>query len=338
MKKNLSFLKQSFQNTKTEKIKSIKRKERIMSSIISAPPSSSSLPKKNSVWEKIKSSIFRLIDAIDRHQIFTQSAALAYFTALSLAPFVLILLFFSSLLSDTSQEQVYIQVRDYLSPQLGEAVRMIIENAGKKASFAGASGLFGLFILSLSASTSFSQLRTALDKINETDPSVRNKNRNSILIFLREKLFSIALVFGFNYLAVASLAFTTILGIFFQGREGFFWRIISIATNLGLFLFLFAVIFYFVPTDRKKFRTTILPALIGAATFIFGKELISYYLQTTAVGSSYGAAGALIVFLAWTYYSSLTLLLSFELGHFGLKSVAASSDAKKSKANQTKPS
>jgi hypothetical protein len=46
--------------------------------------------------------------------------------------------------------------------------------------------------------------------------------------------------------------------------------------------------------------------------FTVGKSLISWYIGSSAVASSYGAAGALMVLLLWVYYSAQIFLLGAE--------------------------
>jgi len=41
--------------------------------------------------------------------------------------------------------------------------------------------------------------------------------------------------------------------------------------------------------------------------------LLGVYFRSVASSSIYGAAGSLLVFLIWSYYSSFTLFLSVEL-------------------------
>ena len=53
-------------------------------------------------------------------------------------------------------------------------------------------------------------------------------------------------------------------------------------------------------------------AVVTALLFNVGKFLIGLYLAHSAVASSYGAAGALIVVLMWIYYSAQIFLLGAE--------------------------
>jgi membrane protein len=47
--------------------------------------------------------------------------------------------------------------------------------------------------------------------------------------------------------------------------------------------------------------------------FGVGKLLIGLYLGHASIGSSYGAAGSLVVFLVWVYYSSLIMFFGAEI-------------------------
>ena len=53
-------------------------------------------------------------------------------------------------------------------------------------------------------------------------------------------------------------------------------------------------------------------AVATAILFTIGKSLISWYIGSSAVPSSFGAAGALIVLLLWVYYSAQIFLLGAE--------------------------
>ncbi|NUO71727.1 MAG: hypothetical protein HOQ10_03300, partial [Frateuria sp.] len=56
-------------------------------------------------------------------------------------------------------------------------------------------------------------------------------------------------------------------------------------------------------------RFLVFGASVGAILFTLGRQLLTLYLSTAAVVSTYGAAGSLIVLLMWIYFSSAVLLL-----------------------------
>jgi uncharacterized BrkB/YihY/UPF0761 family membrane protein len=61
-----------------------------------------------------------------------------------------------------------------------------------------------------------------------------------------------------------------------------------------------------------EWRDVLVGAVATAFLFTVGKSLIGLYIGSSAVASSYGAAGAVIVILLWIYYSSQIFLLGAE--------------------------
>jgi membrane protein len=66
------------------------------------------------------------------------------------------------------------------------------------------------------------------------------------------------------------------------------------------------------PDRPIAWRDVITGAIVTAVLFTIGKSLIGWYIGSSAVASSYGAAGALIVLLLWVYYSAQIFLLGAE--------------------------
>ena len=53
-------------------------------------------------------------------------------------------------------------------------------------------------------------------------------------------------------------------------------------------------------------------SIVTAILFTVGKSLIGWYLGSSAVASSYGAAGGLIILFLWVYYSTQVFLVGAE--------------------------
>ena len=62
-----------------------------------------------------------------------------------------------------------------------------------------------------------------------------------------------------------------------------------------------------------QWRDVWVGAVITSLLFTIGKFLIGFYIGSSAVSSTYGAAGSLITVLLWVYYSSLIVFLGAEL-------------------------
>ena len=89
-------------------------------------------------------------------------------------------------------------------------------------------------------------------------------------------------------------------------------HIVNLVLSLALITLLFAMIFKFLPDAKIAWHDVWIGAFITALLFIVGKFALGFYLGKSAVGSSYGAAGSLIVLLLWVYYSSQILFFGAE--------------------------
>ena len=76
---------------------------------------------------------------------------------------------------------------------------------------------------------------------------------------------------------------------------------------------LFAAIFKILPDVDIEWNDVWLGAVATAALFAVGKIGIGFYLGRSSFTSAYGAAGSLLVLLAWVYYSSQILFFGAEL-------------------------
>lgn len=256
-----------------------------------------------------KQSLNEFIKDVDKHEIFLLSASIAYTTALALAPFVLILLSVASLLGPEMQQKLVESMTSTIGPKAGQAINVVIKSTKEHPTLSSISSIVGFIILVVSASAIFTQLRIALNKINEHKSTPKE---GGVKGFIKDKVFSVGLVFGFAFLSIVSLILSSILSALFPGGEGFIWKTVSFFINFLMFSSVFTLIYHFIPTDKLNWKTCIISGMISTIFYIVGKTVIGFYLGKAAIVSSYGAAGSLIAFLIWVYYIALTLLVSYE--------------------------
>lgn len=258
----------------------------------------------------MKKYIFSLVENIAKHEIFVMAAALAYATALALAPFILIIFSLVSVLDADLQQKLTLELSVAVGEEAGTTIRAIIENIDKHPQLSGLSGLIGFAVLMISASVIFSQLKVALDKINEYTSMT---SENEFWSFLKNKFLSVGLVLGFAFLSIVSLLVTAFIAVIYPGQQGALWNLISFAINFILFTILFTFIYRFIPSERSKWSRCFTSGAISTVFYLIGKSLIGLYLGKAGIGSSYGAAGSLVVFLAWVYYIAATILISYQV-------------------------
>jgi membrane protein len=95
-------------------------------------------------------------------------------------------------------------------------------------------------------------------------------------------------------------------------EEGIWGLIVSNFLSFLINMMMFSAVYYFAPTRTPKLKAAVKMAIFTSVAFIFGKILMGLYFKNVAMSSVYGAAGTLLVFLVWAYYSSFTMFLSVE--------------------------
>jgi membrane protein len=235
-------------------------------------------------------------------------AALAYYTIFSLAPLLLVAIAIAGLAfgDEAARNQVFTQLRGVLGPLAAKAVQEMVENAAKPASGVMAT-IIGIVTLIFGASGVFGQLKDALNTIWD----VKAKKTTGILGFIKQRFLSTAMVFGMGFLLLVSLVIdAAIAAIVPQGAA--IWEALQLIVLLGVVTMLFAAIFRFLPDLKIEWRDVWLGAFLTALMFVIGKFALGLYLGRSAVASTYGAAGSLVVLLLWVYYSAQILLFGAE--------------------------
>jgi membrane protein len=247
------------------------------------------------------------------------AASLAYYTALSLAPLVLLIVGVIGLVLD--RQQVGSQLSAQLEGLIGPAGRELVTSILAATSPQGGTlaTLIGLGTLLIGATAVFGELQATLNLIWEVRPAPTHGVWAGIWAVLRERLFSLALVLALAFLLLVSLVISAVLAgaaALFQGPEqALLSRLLELAVSLLVLTFVFALLYMYVPDAEIGWRDVWLGGLITAVLFTLGKTAIGFYLGQASVGSAYGAAGSLVVLLVWVYYSALIMFFGAEFTH-----------------------
>jgi membrane protein len=89
-------------------------------------------------------------------------------------------------------------------------------------------------------------------------------------------------------------------------------QIITFVVSFSLISLLFGAIYKVLPDKNIEWHDVMIGAIVTALLFTIGKSLISLYIGSSTVASSYGAAGSLIVVLLWIFYSAQIFLFGAE--------------------------
>ena len=127
------------------------------------------------------------------------------------------------------------------------------------------------------------------------------------------------MVASLGFILLVSLVIDLVLTIFRDFLERllsenivYFVKLLSFSISLATVTLVFALIFKVLPDAKVKWKDVWVGALVTTALFSIGRFLISLYLTTSNIGSTYGVAGSLVLVLVWIYYSSIILLLGAE--------------------------
>jgi membrane protein len=244
------------------------------------------------------------------------AASLAYYTALSLAPLILLLVGVAGMV--LGREQVGGQLAAQLESLMGPSGRELVTTILATTSPAGGvwATVVGLATLVIGATAVFGELQTTMNLIWEVQPAPTTGAWAGIWAWLKARLFSLSLVLALAFLLVVSLAVSAALAgaaAWFHGPEQtLLSRLLAIAVSLAVLTLMFALFLKYVPDAEIGWHDVWLGGLLTAALFTLGKTAIGAYLGYASVGSAYGAAGSMVVLLVWVYYSALIVFFGAE--------------------------
>lgn len=243
---------------------------------------------------------------------FSYAGSLAFYTLFSLAPTVIIAVAVIGVVfgADAAQGQIVGQLEGALGVEAARAIEQAvaqsrIEESGLVPTLLGFGGLL------VGATTVFAQMQYSLNMIWGV---TAKPSRNSILVFLRQRLLSLTVVLAIGFILLVSLLVGVMLRAMLQTVGDAMPLVGTLTTgaefviSLAVIAALFATIFKVLPDVMLAWRDVLVGAVVTALLFTLGRSVIASYLAYTATASTYGAAGSVVMILLWVYYSSLILL------------------------------
>jgi membrane protein len=261
-------------------------------------------------WKMIKNTVLSFIE----DSALSRGAAIAFYTVTSIAPVLLIVVAIAGLVfgREAAQNAISGQLTGLMGQQTADVLQAAIASAAGKSSSILAS-MVGIATLVLTASGVFGEMQSALNAIWQTEPQTTTVSR-----LIQARAVSLGLVAALGFLLIVSLAVSAGLTAFGNYLDSimpigrFILPVLNFVVSFALLAVLFAAIYKVLPDRPLEWRDVIFGAVVTAILFTIGKSLIGLYLGSSAIASSYGAAGGLIVLLLWVYYSVMIFLLGAE--------------------------
>jgi len=256
------------------------------------------------------------------HKIQRLGASLAFYSALSLAPLLIVIVAIVGLAFSREATTGYLlwQMQDLVGRDGAEIIKTLMAGARKPTSGAIATVL-GLMTLFLGASSVVAELKDALNTIWEVPARENERAWHSILTYIKTRVVSFAMVLGVGFLLMVSLAVNAGLSALrayyseYLPTSHISLQLADMLITLIVIGFLFGAMFKLLPDVHVDWTDVALGAFITAILFAIGKLLIGIYLGRASFTSTYGAAGSLVVLLLWIYYSAQIFYLGAEFTH-----------------------
>jgi membrane protein len=252
--------------------------------------------------------------AFMRDEALTRGAAIAFYAVTAVAPVLYIAATIAGLIFGRAA------ARDAIGGVLGHIMshdsvalmELAIRNA-RGTSTGILESLVGVAVLIVTASGVFGEMEDALNVI------WRAPRKGALLLrLLRGRAVSLALVIALGLLLIISMILTaaiTALGRYIDLHtvySEFALSFFNVAVSFLLSALLFAAIYKVLPNKNIEWRDVAAGAIGTALLFQVGQFLLGYYLGSSTIATTYGAAGGLIALLIWVYYSAQVFLLGAE--------------------------
>ncbi len=268
--------------------------------------------KFKDIWGLLKDSFA----GFSEDKVTKLSASLAYYTVFSMGPLLILIISLCGIFlgREAIEGEVYRQLEGFMGADTAKSLQDIIKNAA----ISGGSTIaiiIGAVTLLVGATTVFAEIQDSINTIWGLKP----KPKLGLVKMLLNRFLSFSVIVSLVFILLVSLGVTwAIEGLSdrlfrnFEDTSVIVVNVIGQVITLVVISFIFGVIFKVLPDAKIKWRDVALGSIVTAILFMIGKFGISFYISKSNVGSTYGAAGSLVVLLLWTYYSSIILYFGAE--------------------------
>jgi membrane protein len=269
-------------------------------------------------WPDVKSLLSYSFDQWCQHNAPRLGASLAFYSLLSLAPLLLVVVSIVGIAfgRPAAERDTIHQVQALVGPAAGKAVAAFLQGS-RNTTHGIIATVIGLVTLLMSASAVLVELRDTLNTVWEVKtPGARGFKMVSS--FIKDRLFSFAIVLAIGFLLIVSLVITTwisalaALSASILPWEAAIMHVVNSLVSFVVITGLFAAIYKIMPDVRIEWRDVILGGAVTSLLFTIGKLILGIYLGRASYASTYGAAASIVVLIAWVYYSAQIFFLGAE--------------------------
>jgi membrane protein len=242
----------------------------------------------------------------------TFAASIAYYSLLSLFPFLLLI--FSIIASVTNNEVDRAEVFGFVLRYFPRQFNFVTDQLTAMQQAPLKLGIAGSLLMIWAAMGVFGAVTSAINHAwgVEKQPS-----------YLKHKLISFVMLIAAGLLLLLALLLITAASVV---GAGWFSGVLARAPALDVlrsftvrwastitFIFVVGLIFYFVPNARVRFKDVWVGAVVTGLLWRGALAGFSYYVRDLSRFSVHGSIAAVVVFLIWVYTSAVILLYGAEM-------------------------
>jgi membrane protein len=243
------------------------------------------------------------------------AAALAYYTIFSIAPLLIIVIAIAGAAfgEEAARGEIVRQIQGLVGRDGAQFIEIAIKNASRPQAGTIAS-IISIIVLLIGATGVFAELQDSLNTIWGVKP----KPGRGMIKIIRQRFLSFAMILGIGFLLLVSLVMSAVLSAlityFSNALPGidFIWQILNFLLSFAIITVVFGLIFKVLPDVKITWSDVLIGAILTSLLFSIGKFLLGQYLGNSTFGSAYGAAGSLVIIIAWVYYAAQILFFGAE--------------------------
>ena len=258
----------------------------------------------------------KAFNAWDQDEPFRLSAVVAYYALFSLpALLVLIVNVAGSVFGDQAvQGEISKEISSMLGQDTAQQIEVMIRNVSENKQSTVAT-IISIATLLFGATGAFFHLQKSLNVVWK----VRQEPKNMFFRMLLDRATSLGLIIVIGLLLLISLVLTTAISVLNEWIRNtlpdfllYIVYVINFLVSFGVITVLFAILFKVLPDISIPWRIVWMGSAITAVLFVIAKFALGLYFSEAEPGSTYGAAGSVVLILLWVSYVCMILFFGAE--------------------------
>lgn len=244
------------------------------------------------------------------------SSSLSYYTIFSIGPLLILIISLAGIFwgREAVQGKIYVQIKGLVGASTALQIQDIIQNI-EHAQLGASGAIIGLIILLIGATGVFTEMQDSINYIW----SIKAKPKKGFIKLITNRLISFSIILVLGFLLTVSLILNAFIDLLhdrlsqrFDKLSVYLFHTIDFLFIVVTITYLFATIFKVLPDASIRWKDAFLGASFTTVLFVIGKFLITLYVSKSNVGTTYGAAGSIIILMLWIYYTSIILFFGAE--------------------------